>query len=74
METADINVKGMTCGGCEDRLAAALKRVEGVGRVSADHETGNVRVLFDVGLVDEAQLREQIVACGYDPVPSGAGS
>jgi copper chaperone CopZ len=73
METVNIQVAGMSCGGCEDRLAAALKRVAGVGSVSADHETGDVRVLFDVARVDEAQLREQITACGYDPLPSGAG-
>lgn len=59
---------------CEDRLAAALRRVAGVGSVSADHETGNVRVLFDVGAVDEAQLREQITACGYGPLSSGVES
>ena len=72
METIDIEVKGMSCGGCEDRLRAALQRVAGVGSVSADHVTGNVRVLFDVGIVGEALLRERITACGYDPLPSGA--
>ena len=73
METVEIQVEGMHCGGCEDRLAAALGRVEGVGTVSADHESGNVRVLFDSGRVDEAHLRQQITACGYDPLPRGDG-
>jgi len=67
METLNIEVDGMSCGGCEDRLGAALQRVEGVGSVAADHETGRVRVIFDVSRVDEGQLRDQIVACGYDP-------
>ena len=37
----------MECEGCESRLAAALKRVDGVGEASADHSAGTVRVLFD---------------------------
>jgi len=68
MQTVDISVAGMSCGGCEDRLAAALSRVDGVGTVSADHEIGNVRVLFDDARVDEARLREQISVCGFDPL------
>lgn len=68
METVTIVVGGMSCGGCEDRLAAALGRVDGVGTVSADHQTGLVRVMFDSVRVDESRLREQISVCGYDPM------
>ena len=70
MTTADIRVDDMHCGGCENTLAAALKRVDGVTEVSADHKTGRVRVLFDSARVDEEQLREQIVVCGYNPPTS----
>jgi copper chaperone CopZ len=70
METVSIRVEGMTCESCEQRLATALGRVEGVSRVSADHETGNVRVLFDAERVAEPQLSEQIVACGYELLAS----
>jgi len=45
--------RGMECEGCESRLAAALKRVDGVGEASADHSAGTVRVLFDPAKVDE---------------------
>jgi len=67
METADIRVDGMSCGGCEERLSAALARVAGVGTVAADHERGNVRVLFDPAKVELEKLREYIAACGFDP-------
>jgi copper chaperone len=68
METVDIRVDGMSCGGCEDRLTDALGRVGGVGTVAADHEKGNVRVLFDPGRIGEADLRERIALCGFDPL------
>jgi len=68
MKTVDIRVAGMSCGGCEDRLAAALGRVAGVGAVAAQHETGIARVLFDDARVDEAGLRAQISVCGFDPL------
>jgi len=68
METVDIRVDGMSCGGCEDRLTEALGRVAGVGTVAADHEKGNVRVLFDSRRIGEADLRERITLCGFDPL------
>jgi copper chaperone len=68
METADIRVDGMSCGGCEDRLTEALGRVAGVGSVAADHEKGNVRVMFDSQRISEADLRERITLCGFDPL------
>ncbi len=71
METIEIRVGGMSCGGCENRLASALGRVAGVGNVRADHQTGVVRVMFDDSKVDEAGLREQIRVCGYDPLGNG---
>jgi len=71
MKTTEIQVSGMSCGGCEDRLAAALGRVAGVGTVDADHQSGVVRVLFDESRVDEAGLRDQIIVCGFDPLANG---
>ncbi len=42
MKTLSIEVNDMKCEGCENRLTAALKRVDGVSEVSADHVAGTV--------------------------------
>lgn len=46
-QTVALRVEGMDCGACERRLAAVLRRLDGVGDVSADHVTGVVRVWLD---------------------------
>ncbi len=74
MRTVQIAVTGMSCGGCEERLEAALSRVEGVRSVSADHQGGSVRVLFDPLRVDETDLTGQIVACGFEASGTAEGT
>ena len=37
MKETELNVKGMACEGCENRIKNALKNVEGVESVTADH-------------------------------------
>ena len=51
-----LQVEGMDCGACERRLATVLGRLEGVGRVDADHATGQVRMRFDAALVNAGAL------------------
>jgi copper chaperone len=68
METVELQVNGMTCTGCEQRIATVLERVEGVRRVEADHVTGRVRVRIGPRLADRSVLTERIEAMGYDVV------
>ena len=70
-----LQVEGMDCGACERRLATVLGRLDGVGRVDADHTTGLVRVRFDAAQVnaDElaAQAAEGIEQAGFAVTGSG---
>ena len=47
MKETIINVKGMVCGGCENRVKNALGTIEGIGEVEADYNTGIVKVLHN---------------------------
>lgn len=67
MRRIEIAVEGMTCGGCERSVQAALSRVEGVSGAQADHTADRVRVSFDPQQVDEQRLRAQIEQAGYQP-------
>lgn len=64
MEKLDFSVEGMSCTGCEQTVTNAVKQVEGVRRVEADHETGNVEVTVESG--DEAGIRQAIHDAGFD--------
>lgn len=64
MEKLDFSVDGMSCTGCEQTVTNAVKQVEGVRRVEADHETGSIEVAAESG--DEAGIRQAIHDAGFD--------
>ena len=66
MATVNINVEGMSCGGCEKSISNALLEHDGVSNVSASHETGVVAIEFDEGKIAQPQLEQAIEAAGFD--------
>ena len=47
MNTINLEVQGMSCGGCVKRVTAALQPLNGVSSVDVDLPTGHVRVNGD---------------------------
>ena len=67
-------VEGMACVGCEQRIAAALRRLDGVHDVRADHASGRVWVRFDPHATGPDAVRDRIELAGYtvrDDAPEG---
>jgi Cu+-exporting ATPase len=66
-EVVRFPVRGMTCGSCVNRIVRAIRKVDGVTRVTVDlrHETATVR--RKPALVSDAALAAAVVAAGYDP-------
>lgn len=76
MTKTTVQVAGMTCTGCEQRIGTALRRIDGVREVTADHTTGEVAVRFDPRTTDPVAVRERIALAGYtvrDDGPAGTG-
>lgn len=65
MKELEIKVNGMMCSGCENRVQSALKTVEGVKEVVANHTTGIVRVTSN-DEVSEISIKEKIEDIGYE--------
>ncbi|MGQ0575484.1 MAG: heavy-metal-associated domain-containing protein [Pseudonocardia sp.] len=65
MTKTTLQVEGMTCSGCEQRIGTALRRVDGVREVTADHNTGEVAVRFDPQTTGPVAVRERIILAGY---------
>lgn len=65
MKELEIKVNGMMCSGCENRVQNALKTVEGVKEVVANHTTGIVRVTSN-DEVSEISIKEKIEDIGYE--------
>jgi len=69
-----LRVRGMSCTGCEDRIAGVLRRLDGVRESAADYRSGRVRVLFDPRRTTAADIRARIETAGYDVAESGSES
>jgi copper chaperone len=65
MERELFAVSGMTCTGCERSVENALRGLDGVTRVAADHTDGTVEMVVDEGVPSDA-LRDAIESAGYD--------
>ncbi len=66
MQEITFEVEGMSCGGCEQKLQAALDRLETVRRASADHRSGRVTAIVDDPQRDREPVRSRIEEAGYE--------
>ena len=69
MEQLVLQVEGMTCTACENRIQRALGQLEGVRQARADHQAGEVRVVVDPAKTLEEAIRARITQSGYAVSP-----
>ncbi|MCC7257589.1 MAG: heavy-metal-associated domain-containing protein [Gammaproteobacteria bacterium] len=65
METVQIKVSGMTCGGCERSVQNALTSRQGVASARADRNAGVVSVEFDPAQIQRAAIEKAIAEAGF---------
>ncbi len=65
MKETIINVKGMVCNGCENRVKNALKTIDGVEDVEANYTNGIVKVTSK-DEVEESTLKDKIEDIGFE--------
>lgn len=64
MKETIIKVEGMVCNGCENRVQNALKTIEGVENVIANHTNGTV-IITSKNDVTENVMKEKIEDIGF---------
>ncbi|RDI72612.1 heavy-metal-associated domain-containing protein [Halopelagius longus] len=67
VQRRSIDVSGMSCNGCERNVENALKNIDGVRRVEADHEAGTVEIVVEDDVTDD-DLGPVIHGAGYEVV------
>ena len=67
MKETTLKVKGMVCNGCENRVQNALKNIEGIEDVKADHNNGIVTVMSKEEVTKSA-MEEKIEDIGFEVV------
>lgn len=65
MKETILNVKGMMCEGCENRVKNAIKNLKGVENVAADFKTGKVTITAEENITQE-EIIELIKDIGYE--------
>ena len=69
MKQVELQVTGMSCRACEQRIEKALTRIDGVMQSAADHRAANVRVMFDPARTSESDVRSCVERAGYTVAP-----
>lgn len=67
VERRTVEVSGMSCGGCEQAVENALRSMDGVHRVDADHDAGTVEIAVEDDVSDDV-LGRTIGDAGYEVV------
>ena len=65
MKELVFNVKGMMCKGCENRVENALKNIDGIEDVKADHNLEQVKVTLSKD-VNKEEIINKIEDIGYE--------
>jgi copper chaperone len=65
MQTETMNVTGMQCGGCSNKISLALKEAVGIEDVQVSLASGEVTVRYDEGRTSPTKLREIVTATGF---------
>lgn len=68
LETIEIAVYGMTCGGCERTVQNAVGNLPGVHSVKASHQDSTAIVTFDKSKTNFSKMKATITDKGYDVV------
>jgi copper chaperone CopZ len=67
MEMVNMNIKGMTCGGCEGSVTAALEKTPGVVKVvSVNYKDGSALVCIDPAKTKAETLTQTVSNKGYE--------
>ena len=67
MKKTIIKVKGMVCNGCENRVQNALKSIEGIEEVIANHNEGTV-VITSKDNLSRNVMEEKIEDIGFEVI------
>lgn len=68
MQSVELKIEGMTCGGCVASVTRALQGVAGVAHVDVSLEAGQARVRFDETQAGTPVLKAAVERAGFSVV------
>ena len=74
MNKETIQITGMTCAACAQRVEKAVGRLNGVSGATVNFATEKLTVEYDPGVLGGSDIKETIVKTGYGVAEEAAGS
>ena len=68
MQTTNIKIDGMTCGGCARSVTAVLAELSGMEKVEVSLDQAMATVIFDPAKLDLDAITDAVTGAGYDVV------
>jgi copper chaperone len=65
METIQLKVQGMTCGGCVKSVTSVLQKIPGASSVEVSLELNRATVTYDPKQAAPAQFKQAIEGAGF---------
>lgn len=65
METVDLSIEGMTCGGCVKSVTRVLSGLAGVASADVSLEEGRAHVTFDPARTGVEAMKQAVERAGY---------
>lgn len=68
MKQERIEIAGMTCINCQNRIRSGLADIDGVQRISVDYRTGQAEIEYDENICSIDQIQACVTSLGYQVV------
>ncbi|WP_163093052.1 heavy metal translocating P-type ATPase [Bacillus cereus] len=69
---ANLQISGMTCAACANRIEKGLKKVEGVHEVNVNFALEKTKIMYDPTKTNPQQFKEKVESLGYGIVSDKA--
>ncbi|SEG86321.1 Cu+-exporting ATPase [Bacillus sp. ok061] len=69
---ANLQISGMTCAACANRIEKGLKRVEGVHEANVNFALEKTKIMYDPTKTNPQQFKEKVESLGYGIVSDKA--
>ncbi|MGA4497276.1 heavy metal translocating P-type ATPase [Bacillus bombysepticus] len=69
---ANLQISGMTCAACANRIEKGLKKVEGVHEANVNFALEKTKIMYDPTKTDPQQFKEKVESLGYGIVSDKA--
>lgn len=66
IQTVILNIKGITCSGCEENINSTVMKLDGILKINTSHKTGTSIIEFDKRKTNINIIKDIIISKGYE--------